>query len=174
MRAGGRSPLVKGSLPLEAGTTIRWLQGPEATARTPASPLPPAPNGRAPCSSPEPPIQGLLYSTEHPRAEALIHTHLGPGIPELEPAPRKPTINAIIVVVALISLKRKPAPRSGMTQLWPHDAAGRPGAGTLDSWAPFLPQAAHCCPPSPHTPFPLPLPTNMQALLVRIKSHLIV
>lgn len=55
-RAGGGSPLVNGSLPLAAGATVRGLQGPEARAGTPAAPLPPTPNGRAP-AHPLSPVQ---------------------------------------------------------------------------------------------------------------------
>lgn len=87
------------------------------------------------------------------------HMHLSPGVPGLVPAPRKPTRNAIIVVVILISLKRKPAPRDGMTQTRSHDASGRAGTGTLGSWVHSLAHTPGCCPslpfPPPYTHFSL-------------------
>lgn len=89
---------------------------------------------------------------EHPRAEAPIHAPLCPSVPGLAPALRKPTINAIIVVVALISLKRKPAPRDSMT----HQGPMMLGAGLgQELWAPepslsLLPQLnAHRIPHHP-------------------------
>lgn len=58
-------------------------------------------------------------------------------------------------VVTLVSPKRKPAPRDGMTQPRSHDASGRAGTGTPGSWVHSLPHAPGCCPslpfPPPHT-----------------------
>lgn len=49
--------------PLEAGTTVRWLQGPETTAGTPAAPLPPTLMAERPAPHRNLPVQGLLCST---------------------------------------------------------------------------------------------------------------
>lgn len=89
---------------------------------------------------------------EPPRAEAQVLVPLWSWCPELVLALRKPAINAIIVVLTLISLKRKPAPRDGMTHPRPHDAGGRAGTGTLGSWVLSLPDTPGCCSslPRPH------------------------
>lgn len=158
-------PLVDGSPPAWLQRQVRWLQGPEARAGTLAAPLPPARAGRGPCGSQDILVQCVLCSTSgegpsaaspgNPKASrSPCHVPLS-CVPGLVPAPRKPTRNAIIVVVTLVSPKRKPAPRDGMTQPRSHDASGRAGTGTPGSWVHSLPHAPGCCPslpfPPPHT-----------------------
>lgn len=100
-------------------------------------------------------------SPEQPRAEALLHTPLRPRVAGLDPAQRKPTINAIIMVVTLISPKRKPASRDGMTHQAPR-CWGRAGTGTLGSRLHSLSDAPGCAPPHLVHLYPRPFPSRPQ------------